>query len=169
MRQLESMAEMALVLAERAVAIPLELHEDLKHLARHLEGKVKAEFGVYQSASGPFPAWDELADSTKDDRVSKGYTENDPLLRSGQERDDVAHQIEGLVAEIGTPETAPTAEIIKFSEFGTSKEPMRPVYGPVGFNSRSAIEKWAGAALVTGFMGRDQIHAALGYDMEIKG
>jgi hypothetical protein len=165
-REVGSLLEMATIFAEAIVAIPLELHEGLERVALKIEQTAKDEIGHYQPAVGPFPAWPELADATKDDRVSKGFTENDPLLRTGQRRDDITHQVEGLEAQIGTPENAATADIAVWEEFGTSKEPMRPVLGPAAFRSRSVIEKLVGAALVAGLIGKDQVHQALGYDFQ---
>jgi hypothetical protein len=62
--------------------------------------------------------WEELADSTKEDRLALGFAENDPLLRSGSMRASIATKAdlapggaEGLVysgqkkalwAELGT-------------------------------------------------------------------
>ena len=164
MRHFDNLLEMAVVFGEAVVAVPLELHEALEHIARKIEKDAKDEIGTYQPAVGGFPAWPELADSTKLDRVAQGYTENDPELRSGQLRDDITHEVEGLEAQIGTPESAQTANVMVFQEFGTSRMPARPILGPAGFKNISTIQKLAGAALMTGLVGKSQIHSLLGYD-----
>lgn len=166
MKQLNSLGAMAMELATRVPLIALELHHGLERVAAAIEKTAKSEIGVYQDAVGPFPGWPELADATKDDRVRKGFSENDPLLRTGQRRDDIDHAVSGLEALIGTPESAPTAKIAVYEEFGTSREPARPVLGPAAFRNKAAIQKLVGAALVVGLIGQDRIHEALGYDFK---
>lgn len=166
MKQLNSLGAMAMELATRVPLIALELHHGLERVAAAIEKTAKSEIGSYQGAVGPFPAWPELADATKGDRVHRGFSENDPLFRTGQRRDDITHAVDGLEAQIGTPESAPTAQIAIYEEFGTSREPARPVLGPAAFRSKATIEKLVGAALVAGLIGSDQIHEALGYDFK---
>lgn len=75
--------------------------------------------GHYQTATGPFGSWPELADSTKADRVRQGYTENDPLLRSGQMRDDI--QILRITPDsvyVGIADTADSAPYARTQELG---------------------------------------------------
>lgn len=166
MKQLRSLGEMAAELALRVPIIAVELHHGIERVAVRIEKTAKAQIGTYQEAVGPFPGWPELAEATKDDRLRKGFTENDPLLRTGQRRDDITHAVDGLEAVIGTPENAPTAKIAVWEEFGTSREPARPVLGPAAFRSREAIQKLVGAAAVSGLIGSDRIHEALGYDFK---
>lgn len=166
MKQLSSLGEMAMELALRVPMIAIELHAGLDVIARKIEKDAKAEIGTYQDAVGPFPGWSELADATKDDRIRQGYSENDPLLRSGQRMDDITHAVEGLEAAIGTPQSALTAQIAVYEEFGTTKEPARPVLGPAAFKNKTTIQKLVGAAAVAGLIGHDRIHEALGYDFK---
>lgn len=168
MREFQSLAAFAFHLAELPVLMAVELQHGLERVAEKVEETAKSEIGTYQSAVGPFPAWAELAEVTKEDRVSQGFTENDPLLRTGQMRDDITHEVGGLEAVIGTPETAETAQIMIYQEFGTTKIPPRPVLGPAAYRNKASIEKLIGAAVVTGMIGADAIHAALGYDFEVK-
>ena len=63
------------------------------HCATLVEEEAKAEIGTYQDQAGPFIAWPELADSTKEDRTRQGFTENDPGLRSGAMRDSIGTAI----------------------------------------------------------------------------
>jgi hypothetical protein len=48
--------------------------------------------------------WPPLAESTKADRVAKGFAEDEPLLRTGETRDSIGHTIvvPGEYAEIGS-------------------------------------------------------------------
>jgi hypothetical protein len=162
-KHLHSLGEMAAELAMRVPLIAVELHHGLEKIVERIEKTAKAEFGHYQPATGPFPQWPELADATQEERARLGFTENDPLLRTGARRDSIEHKVDGLEGLVGS-----TDEKMPFSEFGTATEPARPVLGPAAFRNRSAIEKLVGAAVVSGLIGRDQIHAALGYDFETK-
>lgn len=161
-----SLGEMALHLATRPAEVAIELHHGLERIAKKIEAAAKAEVGVYQPSVGPFIGWEELAQDTKDDRVKQGYSENDPLLRSGQRRDDISHSVEGLTAMIGTPESAETAQIAIYEEFGTEHEPPRPVLGPAAFRNKTAIQMLVGAAVVSGLIEGEFVHEALGYDMK---
>lgn len=112
----------------------LALHSGMEQIGAVIEKRAKEEIGNYQSAVGPFQAWPELADSTKDDRVRQGYTENDPLLRSGELRDSISHEAKGLEVAIGS-----TSDVMVYHEFGTSKMPPRPVLGTAAFSSKEKV------------------------------
>ncbi len=69
-------------------------HEAMERAAKVVEREAKSEIGEYQdSNTGPFPAWAELADATKDDCVRLGFTENDPGERTGEMRDSIGHVV----------------------------------------------------------------------------
>lgn len=161
MKHLTSFKAMAEELLLRAPTIAVELHEGLKVIAEKIEAKAKSEFGTYQPAAGEFPEWPELADSTKEDRLKQGFSEDEPLLRTGKLRDSLGHEVKGLEAVIGS-----TDERMVFHEFGTSRIPARPVLGPAAFHSKDIVQKLVGAAAMSGLIGRDQIHSALGYDFK---
>lgn len=163
-KHLNSLGEMAVELLTLEVAERFALERGLEKVLKLIEAKAKAEFGHYQSEIGPFPAWPELADSTKERRVAAGYTENDPLLASGELMESLEHERQGLEGAVGTRDPK-----MEFLEFGTSKMPARPVLGPAGFSSKEAIQKLVGAAVVAGLVGKDVVHEALGYDFETGG
>lgn len=112
-------------LAVMAEEVLLAEHRALKAAAILVEAEAKSEFGVYQGQIGPFDKWDELADATKIDRVTQGYSENDPLLRSGELRDSIGHALDGLNAVVGS-----TSDVMVYQELGDEKLPPRPVLGP---------------------------------------
>lgn len=126
----------------------LALHHGMEQVGVLIEAQAKAEFGNYQPAVGPFQAWPELADSTKDDRVRQGYTENDPLLRSGELRDTVSHETAGLEVAIGS-----TSDLMVYHEFGTSKMPPRPVLGTAAFVSKDKVIRILEHAAAVGLAG----------------
>jgi hypothetical protein len=155
-----SMGALAEHLVTRIPAIAASLERGLEQALVKIENTAKAEFGSYQPAVGPFPEWPELAEATKDDRVQQGFSENDPLLRSGAQRDSIEHERQGLEGVVGSTD----AKMV-FSEFGTPTEPARPVLGPAAFLNREALQKLVGAAVVSGLVGSEQIHKALGYEL----
>ena len=92
--------------------------------AQLLEEKAKETIGEYHDAVGPMPAWAELADATKADRVAQGFPEDEPLLRTGELRDSIGHEVSGNEAWIGSD-----SDIAEYHEFGTSRMPPRPIFG----------------------------------------
>lgn len=159
----QDMGSFAAHIAARAAAFNAIAHTGLEKAARLVEKSAKDELGNYQSAIGTFVAWDELADSTKEHRVALGYTENDPGLMSGAMRESIGHKVSELDALIGSDD-----DHLVYFEFGTKKQPPRPVLGPAAYKNKDKIQKILGAATVAGIIGGDQVHAALGYDMDIK-
>jgi len=107
-------------LGEMVIETEIATHEGLERAGQIVEREAKAEIGHYQEAAGPFQAWQELAESTKDDRVKHGYSENDPLLREGDLRDSIEHKVEGHTAYVGSD--SPIAE---YQELGTAHIPPR--------------------------------------------
>ncbi|WP_336702770.1 hypothetical protein [Pantoea dispersa] len=94
-------------------------------IVKEIEETAKEEIGIYQPAYGPFDAWAPLAESTKADRVRHGYSEDEPLLRSGELRDSIQSEVMGLAAIVGTK-----SEIGLWQEVGTAHMPARPFIGP---------------------------------------
>lgn len=159
-RSFNSFGALAVHLVERAVAVPLALEEGLHKVAKKIERTAKDEIGHYQSAVGPFQGWDDLADSTEERKAALGYPADAPLLAAGAMQESITHEVRGLEAAIGS-----TDQNLLYQEMGTTKIPPRPVLGPAAFHNRGAIELLMGAAAVSGLIGGDAIHAALGYDM----
>ncbi|HEX7854436.1 MAG TPA: HK97-gp10 family putative phage morphogenesis protein [Sphingobium sp.] len=154
-------AATAMLAAE--VAINRNARKALERVATKVEKTAKSEFGAYQPATGSFAAWEELAESTQEERARLGYTPDDPLLREGDLRDSISHEVADLVAVIGS-----TSEIAEHHEFGTSKMPPRPFLGPAVERNKKAIIKELGGAVVDGLIGDDRIHFSLGYDSVVE-
>lgn len=160
-RHFNSLESFTAMLTRQVVAMPLALESGLERVARKVEATAKSEFGTYQPSTGPFPAWAELAESTQDERERLGFTPNDPLLRTGDLKDSIGHEVDGMEAIIGSK-----SEVMVFHEFGTAKMPPRPVLGPAAARNKEAIENILGAAFVGGLIGSEAIHPSLGYDFE---
>jgi len=147
MKTFDGFAGMITHLAAMAAAETLALHHGLKKCAVAIEKTAKDEIGHYQGEVSPFAGWVELADVTKMDRVAHGYTENDPLLRSGKLRDSIGHQVESFEAVIGS-----TSDIMVYQELGTERIPPRAVLGPAALRNRELILKTLGHAAADGLL-----------------
>lgn len=161
MKEFGSLGQFAAHLLAVEAAEVLALHHGLKEVANAVEATAKAEIGHYQPAVGGFGAWPELADSTKADRVRQGFSENDPLLRTGELRDSIGHEIEGLEAIIGSE-----SDVMVWQELGTKHIPPRPVLGPAAIVNEEKIREILGRAAARGLLGGGQMPSALGYDFD---
>lgn len=94
-------------------------------LGEAIRDRAKEKIGEYQSSSHGFDAWAPLAQSTMDQRVSKGFPANNPLLRSGELRDSITMRSDGNGVIIGSP-----LDIALYQENGTEHIPPRPFLGP---------------------------------------
>jgi hypothetical protein len=124
---------------ERAAArLPGEIHAALTERAIDVRQIAYEKIGGYQAGvespqGAEFPGWPELADQTKDDRVRQGYSENDPLLRSGGFAETITAEVQPLQFTVGSAD--PRAE---WFENGTSHMPPRPSIGPAMAQSMPA-------------------------------
>lgn len=141
-----SLSDLAKTFTSAGPRIHSALETGLEVVAKTIEVEAKEEIGVYQPAVGPFDAWDPLAESTKADRVRQGYSEDEPLLRSGELRDSISHRVMGLAAIVGS-----TDDKAVWQEFGTEKIPPRPFIGPAYVKSFHKITEMAGFAVMKGF------------------
>lgn len=156
-----SPVQFATRLLELVAEEELALHAGLKKAAKLVEKSAKSEIGHYQPEVGPFQDWAELTESTQYDRERKGFTPDDPLLRTGELRDSISSDVKGLEAQIGSD-----SDIMVYQEFGTATIPPRPVLGPAAFKNKEKIRAIIGTAAVSGLIGDQKIHESLGYDFE---
>lgn len=136
------------------------LHEEqrkgFERAAKIVEAEAKKELGTYQGAAGPFSAWAELADATKDDRVAKGFSENDPGLRTGEMRDHISHTSDGEGAVVGSDD-----DKMVWFELGTSKQPPRSVLGMAAVHKEHEVAQVLGQHVVTALIGKDVFGGSL--------
>lgn len=163
MREFDSLAKFGEHLAVMSVAIVHAEQKALETCARLVEKTAKEAIGEYQPAVGPFPEWAPLADSTEYQKAQMGYPADAPLLREGDLRDSIQHEVHGNEAVIGSK-----SDIAAYQEFGTATIPPRPFVGPAAFRNKEKIQRIIGEATVTGLVGGAVIHRALGYDFETK-
>jgi HK97 gp10 family phage protein len=157
-----SLADLAMHLGlSMAAELDKDVGRGLERAAEAIEATAKAEIGIYQGEAGPFPAWAPLAESTVADRIAKGFTPDDPLLRTGDLRDSIVHEVEGMEATIGS-----TDAVMEFMEFGTSKMPPRPVMGPGLFHNAEQVQRLIGDAAVSVIVGGHASERIEGYTLE---
>jgi len=122
----------------------------LEQAAKVVEREAKAEVGKYQAQAGPFVGWAELAQSTKDDRVRKGFSENEPGLRTGQMRDSIGHAVGRNEAVVGSND-----DKMVWFELGTPKQPPRSVLGIAAVHKGPEVARILGAGVVKNLVGKD--------------
>ncbi|MCE2579585.1 hypothetical protein LDL36_14000 [Komagataeibacter sp. FNDCR1] len=145
-----SLTQFAGLLTGMVGEIEQAAHDGLEQAARIVEREAKAELGHYQQAAGPFPAWAELADSTKDDRVRKGYPENEPGLRSGEMRDSIEHVVRARTAHVGSDD-----DKLVYFELGTVKQPPRAVLSGALIRKSDEVAHAVGQRFVGRLFGED--------------
>jgi phage gpG-like protein len=108
-------------------------HEALEKGAELVQKQAKDYIGTYDvhttwtfknGSTGAY-SWPPLAESTKKDRVNKGFSEDEPLLRTGELRDSINITVGHNEASIGS-----NNDKAVWHELGTSRVPPRPFLEP---------------------------------------
>jgi hypothetical protein len=76
-----------------------------------------AYIGTYQQG------WPQLAESTITSKAAAGFAVPDPLLRTGEMRDSIKHEVDPILLEVVVGSNDKRA---LFQELGTSRIPPRP-------------------------------------------
>lgn len=152
MKEFSSIGAFADHILKTAMAEEIAIREGLSKSIELVKAEAKSEFGTYQEAAGPFAGWAELAESTKEDRVRKGYSEDEPLLRTGEIRDSVESTVSAtsLEAQCGSD-----SDILLYQELGTQHIPPRSTLGIAMAKKLPEIKRMLGASVVTGLVGED--------------
>jgi hypothetical protein len=129
-------------------------HHALQRGAEIIEKEAKASVGTYQPQSGPFAEWDELAQSTQDERAKLGFPENEPELRTGEMAASIEHTIieDGREAEIGSD-----SQVLEWQELGTARMPPRSILGGAAARKADDVANVIGSEVVTALVG-SQVH-----------
>ena len=146
-KQLTSFLQLAEEMAKNTVRAAVVVEAGLEAAANLVQKDAQGRLGEYQDAIGDYPAWVELADSTKADRARQGYAENDPLLRDGTLRDSIVTEHTVMQAVIGSKNP-----IAAYQEFGTETIPPRPFLAPAAEANKKKIHQMIGLA-VAGALG----------------
>lgn len=125
-----TLGELAKVFGTAIAETAAARHEALEKAAELIEGEAKRVIGTYKYG------WPELAESTKKDRVRKGFPENEPLLRTGEMRDSIEHTAGVETAYVGS-----NNDKAVWQELGTSRIPPRSfLMGAAMHKGREAAE-----------------------------
>src|SRR5580700_3121910 len=87
--KLDSLGALADILEVRSKAAIAATRTALKEGAELVKTAAQECIGSYQPAKSDVPAWAPLSPATQEDRVAKGFTPDDPLLRSGELRNSI--------------------------------------------------------------------------------
>ena len=154
MKEFKSMEEFTAYLKTMMSTLKPALEQGLTVAAKMVEKEAQSEFGVYQRGNmGPFQSWDELADSTKADRVGKGFSENESLYRTGELKESVHTEVEGYKAVVGSD-----SDVMVWQELGTERGiPPRAVLGPAGCRKARIVVNVLGETLFQHLIGKPLI------------
>lgn len=141
-----NLEQFAREMSSASASIATGLEVSFRVIVKEIEETAKEEIGVYQPAYGAFESWAPLAEATKADRVRQGYSEDEPLLRSGELRDSIESEVVGLAAIVGTK-----SQIGLWQEVGTSHIPPRPFIGPAYVRKIELLKDSIGRAVSYGF------------------
>ena len=115
-------------------------HGALRSVGDLIEESAKSKIGTYQSATGPFPAWQPLAESTINAKNSAL-----PLYVDGTLRDAIEHTVDGDRVYIGVKShilhdgKTDIADVAVWQELGTQHIPPRPFIGPALHENREEV------------------------------
>ncbi len=143
MKEFSSFGAFGRHLAALAVVGEEVTHHIVENAAKIIQNDAQKKIGEYQDYAGPFAAWDELADSTKDDRVRLGFSENDPLLRTGELRDSITYDARGNEAAVGSDSI-----IAMYQELGTETIPARSFLGGAAYESKLPVAEMAARTII---------------------
>jgi hypothetical protein len=142
-------ADLARILETASLTVGHQLTIVVRDYAKEVEKESKAEIGNYQPATGPFDAWPDLAESTQVDRVRKGYSANEPELRTGELRDSIKSEASGLSSIAGS-----TSPIMLYQENGTPTMPPRAIIGMAYIRKLDFLEEEIGRCVMRSFVAR---------------
>lgn len=154
LKNFKSLADLVTHFAGLHHAVQREAEKALEKAAKLIEKTAKEELGYYQPGIGPFPAWQQLAQSTLAAHALYGVGDT-PLVLHGGLYNSIEHEVRGPTAIIGTK-----LDIGAYQEFGTSRIPPRPFMGPAALRNAEKIKKLFGEALVSGVMGGNALLGA---------
>lgn len=141
MKKLQSLGELAEILEARAAGAVVATRTALKEGAELVKTEAQAKIGHYQGAVGDLPAWAPLSPATQADRIAKGYTPDDPLLRTGALRDAIEVRPIGddeILVGVFDPEMETIAAAM---ELGYYNVRAQKAVGPRSFIRGTAFEQ----------------------------
>lgn len=119
-----SLHDFAKHLERTATTWPRREREALRISGVRIQQRARDYIGEYQPAVAPFPRWAPLAQATVEDRIAKGFTPDDPLLRTGTLRASIQRLV--VTRQLVVYSNYPVAA---YQEFGTRTIPPRAFIG----------------------------------------
>lgn len=139
--KLDSLGALADILERRSAAAVVSTRIALKEGAELVKTAAQEAIGSYQSAKGDVPAWAPLSEATQEDRVAKGFTADDPLLRTGELKDSIeARPVDENAVLVGVFDPA-MERIAASMEFGYYNVRAQTMVAPRSFIRGTAFEK----------------------------
>jgi len=143
-------------LAEELVANEIKVHiagfVALEKIGQVVEKQAKSQITHLQDETGPFEAWEPLAESTIERKENHSPYElnadGNPGLDTGEMRDSYEHCVVGTTAHIGSDND----KAVLF-ELGTEKMPPRSVLGMAAVNKADKIVQIIGEETVVALTG----------------
>lgn len=139
-----SLSGMATFLAVAAATMAATEAEALERAAKTVRDEAKSAPGNYQGAAGDTPAWASLSPATQAERISKGFSADDPLLRTGELRDSIDYAVDGQTAVVGS-----TSEYAAAHEMGTANIPQRSFLAGAAYRKADEVAEDVGAFVFT--------------------
>ncbi|WP_099347940.1 hypothetical protein [Acetobacter aceti] len=139
-------------------SLPVAVHRGVQDGAELIRDTVKGQIGQYLEGPEDGLPTAPLADSTIDDRIRKGFTPNDPGLRSGEMRDGYGARVgeEGLEVEasIGSDDLKAVYFELGTVRDGQFHQPPRPELSVAASRCEQKIARGAGRMIVRALEGR---------------
>ena len=150
------------------MAIDAAARLGLDRAARRIVKEAQHRVGEYQEAEGPFAAWSELSEATKEERRRAGYSDNDPLLRDGTLRDAITHTVESgmgkhkatigvkhaMVSHGYSSEPVDIGMVAAVQERGNAHVPPRSFIGGAGYLLAPVVRDIVGHAVAAAIAGK---------------
>ncbi len=129
-----SLADWIAHLKRAELSLKFELETEVGACMASAAKKAKSFIGNQQDG------WADLAASTIEEKSALGYPVPAPLLREGELRDSIDHEVETRGPEI-IGLVYSDDEIAEYQEYGTSRIPPRPFIVPALVQTEPEIEK----------------------------
>ena len=111
-----------------------------------VEDEAKRVIGTYDYS------WPSLADATKEDRLKKGFSEDEPGLRTGEMRDSIEHKVVGTAGILRQHESkayvGSDSDKLVWFEAGTKSQPPRPVLMGAGMHKHKEVAQKLGQEII---------------------
>lgn len=126
----------------------------MDQMGNEMVDKIRDMAGHYQPATGPYPSWQRLAQSTIDKKAREGWgragNPDSPLWATGKFASTVSFK---SIPAHGTIVVGSKLKYMAWQEWGSSKTPPRPIFGPAAEIVVPHYIPKIRAAAITGLIG----------------